>query len=281
MKSKTLLTILLCICTSIAFSQIKALKNQINSAKAESEEKAANSDRGKYFEGRPDSPGPDVESFKENIPAKKESFTDKISRYKEQGFKIAVVLYSGSIKTKPVPTSTTTTITTQRSLDGSLPSMRDDFTGIAQDFTDKLNNEFNTDVFELVDMKKIPYREARFGKVDDWEVTKYRLVMTYTIQPEYDYNYSMERYNGDFVVNMNVVGTEYENTKKGVKMRYPIRLANMGYFKKEYASEEELSISTVDELNALVNPPSGSEIAMQLQKSMEENMPKFIEKLKK
>lgn len=281
MKTRTLLTIALCFITAFAFSQLKGLKNQIKSEVSSSVEANVDADRAQYFEGRPTSPGPDVESFKENIPAKKESFTDKLARFKADGFKVAVVLYSGSIKTRPIPTSTTTTVTTQKSLEGSLPSMRSDFVGMAEKLTAELNEAFSTDIFELVDMSKIPYREARMGKVDDWEVTKYRLVMTYTIQPEYDYNLSMDKYNGDFTVNLNLIGTEYENTKKGVKMRYPLRAGNLGYFKKAYSTEEDPGFSTVEELNAAVAPPTGNELVAELQKQQDENLPKVIEKLKK
>lgn len=280
MKAKILITWMLCACTSVAFSQIGSLKSQIKSEMGASNSNE-DSDRALYFKDRPTSPGPDVESFKENVADKKESFSDKLARFKNEGFKVAVVLYSGSIKTKPVPMSSTSTVTVQKTLEGSLPSMRSDFEGMAEEFTAEMNKAFDTDVFELVDMSKIPYREARVGKVDDWEVTKYRLVMTYTVQPEYDYNYSMNKYNGDFVVNANVVGTEYVNEKKGVKMRYPLRAGNLGYFKKAYASDEQLDITTVEELNALVAPPSASELVADLEKQQEENLPKIIEKLKK
>lgn len=281
MKSKTLLTIALCFTTVFAFSQIKGLKQQIKSEASSSAEANIDTDRAQYFEGRPTSPGPDVESFKENIPAKKESFSDKLARFKTEGFKVAVVLYSGSVKTIPIPTSSTTTLTTQKSLEGSIPSMRSDFVEMAEKLTSALNSAFNTDVFELVDMTKIPYRKVNAGKVDDWEVTKYRLVMTYIIQPEYDYNFSMNKYNGDFMVNMNLVGTEFVNEKKGVKMKYPLRSGNLGYFKKAYSSEDDPGISTVAELNALVTPPSGEVLVAELQKQQDENLPKIIEKLKK
>ena len=281
MKIRTLLTIALSLTTIFAFSQLKGLKDQIKSEVSASAESNVDDERAQYFEGRPTSPGPDVESFKENVPVKKESFSDKLARFKTEGFKVAVVLSSGAIKTKPMPVGTSSTVTVQKTLEGSLPSMRGDFEGMAEKLTSELNSAFATDVFELVDISKIPYREARLGKVDDWEVTKYRLVMTYTVQPEYDYNYSMNKYNGDFVVNLNLVGTEYVNEKGDVKMKYPLRSGNLGYYKKAYAADEEPGITTVQELNAIVVPLAGDELVAELQKQQDENLPKIIEKLKK
>ena len=53
------------------------------------------------FAGRATTAGPDVASSKENVPVKKESFTAKLERYKSQGFKVAMVMSSGDVTTKP------------------------------------------------------------------------------------------------------------------------------------------------------------------------------------
>lgn len=234
------------------------------------------------FAGRPTSPGPDIATSKGNIPVKKESFTDKLARYKNEGFKVALVLSSGKITTKPAGTIGTSTTMTQKELKGSLPSMKTDFESLAKGLTAKLNEAFATDLIELVDMKKIPFKESKLlGKVNNWEGTIYKLIINYTIQPEYDYNFSMNKYNGDFVVSMNIVGTEFVNEKKGVKMRYPLRAGNLGYYKKAYASEKDPGVTTVVELNELVAPPSGEELVAELQKQQDKNLPKIIEKLKK
>jgi len=291
MKTKFIFTMLCSLLIFGANAQFKALKEsvskEINTAKAENSEKSeAQLWREAYFSGRPETAGPEVESFKENPPVKKESFTAKLERFKNEGFKVAVILSSAPTTTKP-PTSGGTMDSKQITLAGSLPSMQEDFVPLLESFTAKMNETFGTDIFENVDIKTIPYREVQMGKVDDWEVTKYRMVLTYSITPQYNYQGTGNmtgdgKYEATFEVSLNVVGVEYVNEKKGVKMRYPIRTGNLGFYKSgRYETEENPGINSVEELHALVKPISGSELVAELQKLQDEKMTKFIEKRKK
>jgi hypothetical protein len=233
------------------------------------------------FEGRPSTAGPDVASSKPNVPDKKESFTDKLNRYKSEGFKVAVVLYSGDIATKqkdPGATAANGTI----GLEGTVPDMRSDLMPLVEDFTKSMNEAFSTDVFEVVDLKSIPYKESKWGKVDDWGSTKYKMVITYNANPVYNYSFWMDKYEGYLSVQLGVTGTEFINDKKGVKMKYPIRTGNLGLYQSpKYTVEANPTITTTEELQTLVNPPSGSEIATELMKLQSENIGDFIEKRKK
>lgn len=261
MKTKKLLALALCLVASVAFSQTDP------------------------FEGRPTSAGADVASDKDNVPAKKETFTAKLERYKSEGFKVAVVLGSGPITTKPQPvqTGSSSSLITQITLKGNLPSMEDDFAPLLESFIATMNESFNTDIFEAVDMKTIPYKESKFGNVDDWATTKYKMVVGYSVSPVYDYTAASGKYSAALSVNLHVVATEYINDpKKGVKMKFPIRAGNLGFYKSEsYKSDNDPGFKTIDELHKVVNPPMGADLLMELQKEQDSKIPKFLEKRKK
>ncbi|MDH5474927.1 MAG: hypothetical protein OEX22_04490 [Cyclobacteriaceae bacterium] len=259
MKTKKLLVFALCLVASVAFSQTDP------------------------FEGRPTSPGADVASDKENVPVKKESFTSKLERYKSEGFKVAVVLSSGPVTTKPQPVQTgSTSLIKQITLEGNLPSMENDIKPLVENFTATMNETFSTDVFEIVDMKTIPYKEVKIGKVDDWGSTKYKMVITYSASPEYDYNLSAGKYSASLSINLNVTGLEYVNEKGAVKIKYPIRVGNLGFYKSEaYETETDPAFKTIEELHTVVNPPLGAALLTELQKEQDGEMPKFLAKRKK
>ena len=236
------------------------------------------------FAGRSTTAGPDVASSKENVPVKKETFSAKIERYKKEGFKVAMVLNSGPIKTiaPPATAAATTSASSQFMLEGSLPSMHKEMTPLLEELTSKLNEEFNTDIFEIVDMSKIPYKEAKIGKVDAWDQTIYRMVITLYATPAYDYNKFGSKYSASLKVNMNATGLEWTNEKGKVKIKYPIRTGNLGnYTSSEYESETDPNFKFIDDVQAAVDSPRGDALVAQLQQIEDENLPKFIEKLKK
>jgi hypothetical protein len=234
------------------------------------------------FAGRSTTAGADVSSSKDNVPAKKESFTAKLERYKNEGFKVAVVFYSSEIKTKVAPPSSTTSASKQIVLDGSLPSIKSNLMPLVESFTATMNETFNTDVFEMVDINSIPYKESKWGKVDDWGITKYKMVISYTGSPTYDYTNSGGKYSASFVVNLNVVATEFVNEKKGVKMKYPIRSGNLGLYRSpNWESDTNPGFKSIEKLETLVNPPSGSDLLAELQSEQDAHMDEFIKKRKK
>jgi hypothetical protein len=153
----------------------------------------------------------DVLSSKQNIPVKKESFSSKLGRYKSEGFKVAVLLVSGPITTKTQPPSSTTSLLTNITLKGELPSMASDLAPLAESFAGTMNEAFATDVFEIVDASIIPSKEGKFGKVYDWGSTKYKMVVSYAASPMYDYTLSNGKYEAALTVNLNVTATEFVN----------------------------------------------------------------------
>ena len=246
MKTKLLLTLIFCALISFAFAQS------------------------------------DVLSSKQNIPAKKETFTGKLDRYKTDGFKVAVILVSGPIKTKVVPPSSTTMVSKNITLEGELPAMDKDLAPLVESFTATMNESFGTDVFEIVDESSIPKMESKWGEITDWGVTKYKMVVSYAASPVYDYTFNNNKYEATFSIGLNVTATEFVNEKKGVKMKYPIRVGNLGFYKSPaYSTETDPGFKTIEELHAVVNPPSGAEITGELQKEMDGKMDDFIAKRKK
>ena len=260
MKTKNLLVFVLCLLVSAAFSQSDP------------------------FEGRPTSAGPDVASDIDNVPAKKETFTSKLERYKSNGFKVAVILRSEPITTKPQPvqTGSTSSLITQITLKGDLPSMKDDFAPLLESFIAAMNESFNTDIFEAVDMKTIPYKESKFGNIDDWATTKYKMVIEYSVSPLYDYTLAGGKYSAALSVNLHVIASEYINDpKKGVKKKFPIRAGNLGAYKSEsYNSDNDPGFKTIDELHKVVNPHMGADLVAELQKEQDAKMDDFIKKRK-
>lgn len=233
------------------------------------------------FAGRSTTPGADVVSSKPNIPAKKESFTAKLERYKAEGFKVAVVLNAPDITSKGADPSSTSGTMGLITLEGSITTDKAVFQPLVDGFAEIMNKEFNTDVFEVVDLKNIPYKDGKWGKTDDWGVTKYKMVITYSITPMYEYAFFMDKYKGELTINLGVTGTEFVNEKKGVKMKFPIRVGNLGFYRSPaFESEADPNISKTEELHKLVNPPSGDALVAELQKLQDEYMPKFLEKRK-
>ena len=281
---KNLLMIIFCLVATSSYSQIKGLnalktEDQKNAAAAQ---EAAKAEQEALFAERPTSPSADIASDKPNVPAKKEKMEAKIKRYESEGFKVAVVFYSSKIKTKAADPSGPTEGAKQKTLAGSLPSIKDQLKPLAESFVQIMNTEFDTDIFELVDLKNIPYREAKWGKVDDWASTKYKMYISYSATPEYNYPKYNNEYQANLVVNLAVTGMEYVNEKKGVKMKPAARGGNLGYYQSaEWKSENDPEFKNIDELAAVVNPPMGADLLAELQKVQEPRMEKFIAKQKK
>ena len=282
MKTKNVLTVVFFLFATSSFSQIKGMMMTEDQKKAAAAQEAAKAEQEALFAERPTSPNADIASDKANVPVKKENFESKLARYKSEGFKVAVVFNSGTVRTKEAAPSSTTSASSQLTLSGSLPSMKNDLMPLAQGFVATMSETFNTDVFEIVDLKNIPYKESKFGKVDDWAATKYKMVVTYSAIPMYDYTLSGGEYSAKLIVNLSVVATEFVNEKKGVKMKYPIRSGNLGYYQSAaWESENDPSYKTIEELHTVVNPPAGADLLAELQKEQDAKMDKFIEKRKK
>ncbi len=288
MKTKNLLIVIFCFVASISLGQIKGFKSMMSDAKEKdaAAKEASKTERDReqeaYFEGRPEKAGSEMAATKENVIPKKESFSDKVARYEKEGFKMGVNFSSGVIMTKAMPVSGSSSTKEQKSLKGYLPSMKEEFKVVVEDFVSKMNETFNTDIFELVDTKKIPLRTVLGANTDDWWPTIYKTVFAYNLTPEFDYNFSMGKNNGDFVAHIALYATEYYEKKGKPKMSIILNGAKTpARYVLEYSEEESFEISTIQELNAIVNPPSAPELAEILLEKQEAGFVKIKEKLNK
>ena len=286
MKLNRVLVMMLCLVATTSFSQIKSLMTTPDQKNAQEAQEAAKKAQEALFANRPESPGPDVENFKENLPVKKESFDAKIVRFKKEGFKVAVKLYSGDIITKaPAPAGSGPSSSSgmkQISLSGSVPSIEADLQALVEAYTAKMNESFGTDIFEIVDMSTIPFKEAKWGKVDDWEVTNYRMVVNLSITPVYDYSSFSGKYSASLGVNLSAPIVEYVHEKKGVKMRYPVRAGALGNFKTEiYNSDSSLGVDSTEDLQAIIKAPMGAELVTKLREVYDSKIEDYIAKIKK
>lgn len=289
---KNLLVVIFLMASAVSFAQInpmKAMKAEQAKAKAAQAEaeKAREEAIALYYADRSETPGADVASDKQNIPVKKESFEALLARYKENGFEIAVQFTTGPVYTKAPSSSGNQSSMNlnngdrQIVLSGSLPSMKNELAPLASSFAKKMNEEFNTDLFKVIDMKTMPYKETKYGKKDNWEATKYKMVVIYTVNLVYDYRIEGKYWKADFNANMNVRGTDYQyDKKKGVKLKGVFN-GSLGGFNVSLEQEEAFGVKKVEELDAIVNPPKGEGLLQELEDAQAMKFEKFIEKLKK
>jgi len=284
MKTKFLLTIIFILVATMGYSQFKALMKAAGGESAEYLEL-----RDEYFSGRPEVASAEVESFKENHPAKKETLNEKMKRFKSEGFQVAVILdIRKSIKTVPPMDDESKVTRHNMMLEGSLPNLtNDELKGLIESYVDKMNEEFSTDIFEAVDIKTIPFRQLKNKRVDDWEVTKYRMVVTIQLTTEFYYTYEVEKkkpvdFHGFLSAGIRAPAHEYVNEKKGVKKEKILRPAALGGFATEtYKPEGNPKITQLAELQALINAPLGSDLGLKLKENFDAYSDKYIELIKK
>ncbi len=78
-----------------------------------------------------------------------------------------------------------------------------------------------------------------------------------------------------------VNGADYQyDKKKGVKIKSAFN-TNIGNYKVSMEQEEAFGVETVQELDAIVNPPKGADLVQELEDEQAKKFGKFIEKLKK
>jgi len=249
------------------------------------------------FKGRSTEVSPDVAQTKENTPVKKESFKDKLSRISADGNKVGVLFRSGSIyvrkyKNPAQPTMIEASADKQDAgVTGELPAMEgsDEF---GPWMVGQLNETFGTDVFELVDIGMIPYKEVKvfnsMQKVDDWWSTKYKIVVNYNMDAYYEaYTENKattdDRYfYGLFSCDSRLQILEYFIGKKGGTQKYIVSNKAMGAYKSDkYEGDENTNVETIAKLSELVEKKSDAEIVEMLKAERGPKLEKALQKLLK
>ncbi len=229
----------------------------------------------------------DIQTTKTNVPAKKESFAAKIERYQNEGFKAAVVISISPLATARPSSGSGPTMLNEATdskdlvLEGETRMDKSDFTSLAEAYATKMNETYATDIFVVVDPAVIPTRSTKVaGDVPDWGQTIYKMVVSYSIYPKYQFDKSGDKYTAKYLVNQAAPIIEYINDKKGIKMKYPVRMGGLGFYTVSHEGEDLAGLTTIDELNAIVNPPLGTDLAAKLTEAMHEKMPDYLKKIK-
>ena len=253
------------------------------------------------FKGRSTEVLPDVAQAKENTPVKKESFKDKLSRISADGNKVGVLLKTGPVYVKATPkppkgfqkdAGVATAITKiGSSVKGDLPAI-EGLEEFGPWMVSQLNETFGTDVYELVDISKIPYKEVKvfstMQKVDDWWSTKYKIVVNYSMDAYYEAYTEVkattdDRYfYGSFAFNSNLYILEYFIGKKGGTQKYIVSGKQMGNYKSEkYQGDKDTEVGTIEELSGLVERKPDAEILEILKAERGPKLEKALKKLTK
>lgn len=248
------------------------------------------------YKGRSTEASPDIAQAKDNVPVKKESFKDKLSRISADGNKVGVLFNLGSVYVKAYKANTQTAPTMMEQqadkqnagVTGELPAL-EGLEEFGPWMVSQLNETFGTDAFELVDISMIPYKEVKvfssMQKVDDWWSTKYKIVVGYNIDAHYEAYTENEAISHDrfffglFTLNSTVGILEYFIGKKGGTQKYIVNHKTMGGYKSEkYKGDKDTEVGTIEELSGLVARKSDAEILEMLKA---ERGPKLENALKK
>jgi len=243
------------------------------------------------FKGRSTEVSTDVAQAKENTPVKKESFKDKLARISTDGNKVGVLLNTRSVWVKAYkkpPTGSLLDTKVDSGVKGDLPPI-EGLEEFGPWMVSQLNETFGTDVFELVEISKMPYKEIKFlgsmQKVDDWWSTKYKIVVNYNMNAYYEAYTEVkattdDRYfYGSFTVNSVLYILEYFIGKKGGTQKYIVSGKQMGSYQSEkYQGDKDTEVGTIEELSGLVERKSDAEIVDMLKA---ERGPKLENALKK
>jgi|694.fasta_scaffold47737_2 hypothetical protein len=177
-KYKTrILTILLLYFTSSfsVYAQFGNLDQKNNSAKR--------------FASRSTTVSAEMETAKDNLPVKKETFTAKMERIKNDGNKVGVFYYLKSVQGEAKSSATSGPSMMQEASKSEFVLIEGEYAdeslqSVGADFTAELNAALGRTDIDLLDMNKMPYRQTKFGPIDDFWATKYKVVFVLLVEPK-------------------------------------------------------------------------------------------------
>jgi len=144
-------------------------------------------------------------------------------------------------------------------------------------------------VFEAVDYSQVPVKDGKYGKMDNWWATKYKLIVFLELSPSYVAYYKTvspesgeRKYFGQMKVNSEMIMMAAEDIKTD-KLKYvtPSR-KSWGYYRSEkYTGSAETDFNVIQELKEAINPPSDDVVIVEIIKSQKEYLDKFVKKKSK
>lgn len=255
-------------------------------AKTHSEIMAEKAERKeKLFAGRSATPSPDMASAKDNVPVKKETFAAKMDRIKADGNKIGVVLYL-----KPVMVPKAAAPSSSMMMTEAIPStsiaiegeyMDESLQSLGEDLTAELNAALGTSDIEWIDINKIPYRDTKFGRLDDWWASKYKVVFAYTVDPRL--NASHEEIGGSkkFSTSVNMVtsliATEFIGGPGSTKQDFLAQVLNMGSFVTPAYTQDD-DMNDVQEIYEKILEKLGTPMVDKIKAERADAVTKLVEK---
>lgn len=204
------------------------------------------------FAGRTATPSPEVASAKDNMPVKKETFAAKMDRIKVDGNKIGVILY---LKPVMVPKPSANASGGSMMMNEAMPSnsvpiegeyMDESLQVLGENFTAELNAALGITDIELIDINKMPYRDTKFGRLDDWWASKYKVVFAYSVDPRLRASHEEIDGKQKFSASLNMVNslvvTEYIGGPGATKQDFLAQIINMGSFvTPSYTQDDDMT----------------------------------------
>jgi len=237
-----------------------------------------------HYKGRTTTVNPSVASAKPEVKVKKQKFLGRINRIKADGNKVGVVVQCTNVEVNPKSHTYFASQKTQLVRGSYRP-----IAGIEEVGTTTvadLNKGFGTDVFELVDMKDIPYKDdGNGGKMDDWWATKYKMVLfikhnayyTAFIHSTGEAPDVKKEFKGQMYVKSTPWLMAAEDGQKKLKSAGKPPVTG-SYSSDLYIADESTKVYTIQDLKALVNPATDEEIVKHLLNLNSSNIAKFIKK---
>jgi len=240
-----------------------------------------------YYGGRVATVSAALASAKPEVKVKKQKFKARIDRVKADGNKVAVVVLCSNIGVNPQSHTIFSNQKKQfvRGTYKPIEGINELGLKTVQDF----NKGFDTDVFELVDIKDIPVKDnGKGGKMDDWWVTKYKVIITLKYTPYYiayvqttgdSANVKKEFKGQMFVKSMCFVEAAEDGEKKLKGAGKAPKIAS--YSTDPYMADPSTKVYIIQDLKALVNPASDDGIVNHLINGQDAYNAKFIKKYNK
>lgn len=228
-----------------------------------------------YFAGRPLDPSKEVASAKPEVTLKKETFVDRLNRIKADGNKVGVLIRCNNIYVNPGSIGGENKMKVVGSY-GPLKGIEK----VALNVTETLNSGFGVDVFETVDYSLIPVKDGATGKMDDWWSTKYKMIVIYDITPAYA---AINNGSSDFIAYMTVSSemlllAAEDNQQTRLKYVTPFA-SKWGEYKSEsYRKAAYTDFDIIQDLKAVINPPSDDVVIEALLTSQKGPIEEFIKK---
>lgn len=196
------------------------------------------------FANRTTTASPENASVKDNVPVKKETFAAKLDRIKADGNKVGVILYLKSVRVNVPTDNVATTLSDYVQLDGSY--VDESLKGAAVEFVTELNQAFNRTDIELIDINTVPYRNSKFGRLDDWWASKYKVVFAYTLDPRLRTSHEEIGGKTKFASELNMITsllvTEYIGGPTATKQDFLAQVLNMGSFvTPRYTQDDDMT----------------------------------------